>query len=274
LVWAIVSDKYFFYGVKPTLSGGFGQVDMGTKMAQQKRIIGGFGGVTTKIPFRPERGSELSFMTRLNLIRFWRDGSFLFVAFLLAVFVGTGVLETSSEEPSPIAVNLFQAGAWPVAVLALNWCYYERENLWIPVVGGRSLVSYFRGLMMSLVVVGLGIAATVFVVLTSAGVSLAPPDLALMVMTPIGDAVIAGVLLTRIRVKPGAFSPGLLVVLFGTILAGAAISGGAWLLVDSMGSISGFETGLQLAVTVALAAALIYGGLAAVTKFAKGFRFA
>ena len=274
MIWIRVSNQYFFYGVKPTLSAGFGQVDVGTKMAQQKRMIGGMGSFTTKIALRTDRGGDLSFMTRLNLIRFWRDGSFIFVAFLMAVFVGTGVMESGSENPSPIAVNLFQSGAWPIAVLALNWCYYERENLWIPVVGGKSLVSYFRGLMMSLVVVGLGIALVVILVLTVAGVNFGVEDIALVITTPIGDAAVAAMLLTRIRVKPGAFSPGLLAVLFGTLLAGAAISGAAWWVVNSIGVSSDPPVAVQLAVTVVLTVAVCYAGLVGVTKLAKGFRFA
>ncbi len=273
MIWTAVSNRYFFYVVKPTLSGGFGQVDVSTKMAQQKRLIGGFGGVTTKISFRPERGGDLSFMTRLNLIRVWRDGSFIFVALLLAVFVGMGIVDSRSEDSSPMAVNLFQAGAWPIAILALNWCYYERENLWIPVVGGKSLVSYFRGLMMSLVVVGLGIALVVLTILMMAGVAIKPEDIALMVMTPVSDAVVATLLLTRIRVKPGTFSPGLLAVLFGTILAGAVISGGAWWLVNSLGVASDPPELVQLAATAVLAATVCYLGLLSVTRAARGFRF-
>lgn len=273
LIWVSVSNLYFFYGVKPTLSGGFGQVDIGTKMAQQKRMIGGFGRVTTKISFRPDRGGDLSFMTRLNLIRFWRDGSFVFVALLMAVFIGTGVMESGSENSSPIAVNLFQSGAWPIAVLALNWCYYERENLWIPVVGGKSLVSYFRGLMMSLVVVGLGIALVVLLVLTVTGVALRIEDIALVIMTPIGDAAVAAILLTRIRVKPGAFSPGLLAVLFGTLLSGAAISGAAWWVVNALDGGTDASFILQVAATVIFAVAVGYGGLVAVTRLSRGFKF-
>lgn len=274
IIWIGVSNQYFFYGVKPTLSGGFGQVDMGAKMAQQKRMIGGFGTFTTKIAFRTDTGGELSFMTRLNLIRYWRDGSFVFVGLLLAIFVGTGIMESRSEDSSPIAINLFQAASWPIAVLALNWCYYERENLWIPVVGGKSLAAYFRGFMTSLVVVGLGIAAVVFVVMVAAGIAMRAEDMALLVMTPIGNAMVATMLLTRIRVKPGAFSPGLLLVLFGTMLAGAAISGASWLLVDSLGGSAELDVVVQLVMIAVLAVAVCYAGLLGVTKLAKGFRFA
>jgi len=273
-LWVRVSGMYFFHGVRPTLSAGFGQVDMGSRMAQQKKMIGGFSRLTTKISLRTDSGGELSLMTRLNLIRFWRDGSFVFVAILLAIFLGTGVMEASSEEAAPIAINLVQAGALPIAILALNWCYYERENLWIPVVGGRSLMNYFRGLMMALVVVGIGITGVAIGVLLLGGVTLRPEELALIVSTPIADAAIATILLTRIRVKPGAFSPGLLAVLFVTFIAGAGVGGATWAVVWAIGDSTIFMFAIQLAIMVGLSAVICIVGLAAVTKLAKGFRFA
>jgi hypothetical protein len=273
-LWARVSGMYYFHGVKPTLSAGFGQVDMSSKMAQQKRMITGFGRFTTKIGLRTDSGGELSLMTRLSLIRFWRDGSFVFVALLLAIFLGTGVMQSSSDKSSPITLNLFQAGAWPIAILALNWCYYERENLWIPVVGGRPLVSYFRGLMMALVVVGVAIAAVILGILFLAGVVLDAANIALVISTPIADAAIATILLTRIRVKPGAFSPGLLAVLFGTILLGAGISGAIWMLVGAIGDSTSLLVAAQFVVMAGLVVCLCAAGLAAVTRLARGFRFA
>jgi len=273
-LWAKVSGMYFFHGVKPTLSAGFGQVDMSSKMAQQKKMISGFGRLTTKINLRTDSGSDLSLMTRLNLIRFWRDGSFVFVALLITVFLATGIMQTSSDESAPIVINLFQAGAWPIAVLALNWCYYERENLWIPVVSGRSLETYFRGLMMALVIVGIGITAFIMGALAIAGVTLSPQDTALMVSTPIADAAIATIMLTRIRVKPGAFSPGMLAVLFGTMIAGAAIGGALWAAVSAIGDSTLIAVAAQLAATVGLSIIICVIGLIAVTRLARGFRFA
>jgi hypothetical protein len=274
VLWAKVSGMYFFHGVKPTLSAGFGQVDMSSKMAQQKKMISGFGRLTTKINLRTDSGSDLSLMTRLSLIRFWRDGSFVFVALLIAVFLATGIMQTSSDESAPIVINLFQAGAWPIAILALNWCYYERENLWIPVVGGRSLETYFRGLMMALVVVGIGITGLIIGALFIAGVILSPPDTALMVSTPIAVAAIATIMLTRIRVKPGAFSPGMLAVLFGAIMAGAAIGGAVWAVVSVIGDSTLIAVVAQLVATVVLSIVICVIGLIAVSRLARGFRFA
>jgi hypothetical protein len=47
----------------------------------------------------------------------------------------------SSGEATGRAADLFEAGAWLVAVVALTRCYYERENLWTGVVGGKSLTT-------------------------------------------------------------------------------------------------------------------------------------
>ncbi len=273
-LWAKVSGMYFFHGVKPTLSAGFGQVDMGSKIAQQKKMIGGFSKFTTKIHLKIDTGSELSLMIRLSLIRFWRDGSFVFIAILLAIFLGLGVLEAGSEEAAPIVANLAQAGAFPIAVLALNWCYYERENLWIPVVGGQSLVDYFRGLMMAFVVVGIGITATAIAVFLLAGVVLRPEELAFIVSAPVADAAVAAILLTRIRVKPGTFSLGLMAVLFVTFIAGAGVGGAAWAVIWVIGDSTILMFAVQLAVMVGLFAGICIVGLAAVTRLAKGFRFA
>lgn len=273
-LWVRLSGMYFFHGVRPTLSAGFGQVDMGSKMAQQKKIIGGFSRLTTKIPLRTDSGGELSLMTRLNLIRFWRDGSFVFIAILLAIFLGLGVLEAGSEEAAPVVINLIQAGAFPIAILALNWCYYERENLWIPVVGGQSLMSYFRGLMMALVVVGVGITAAAIGVFMLAGVVLRPEELAFIMSAPVAGAAIATILLTRFRVQPGAFSPAMLAVMFVTFIAGAGIGGAAWAIVWAIGDSTTLMFAVQLVVMVGLSAGICIVGLAAVTRLAKGFRFA
>ncbi len=273
VLWAKVSGEYFFQGVKPTLSAGFGQVDMGTKMAQQKRLIQGFGRFTTRTTIRAEVGSDLSYMTRLNLVRIWRDGSFVFVAILLAVFIGSGMLSSGSSSSSPLTVNIFQAASWPVAIIALNWCYYERANLWIPVVGGRSLVTYFRGLMMSLVVVGIGISAIILIVLEGAGHRFGTGDSAMVLIAPVSDAVVATMLLTRVRASPGAFSPGLLAVLFVTVLVGAVLSYGGLVAVEAVGRLAGTVAAAQLAAAAVIAVLVAYLGLLGVTRLAKGFRF-
>jgi len=112
------------------------------------------------------------------------------------------------------------------------------------------------------------------VILMSVGVALRAEDLALIVSTPIADAVIATVLLTRIKVKPGAFSPGLLAVLFGTILLGAVVSSGVWLFVAAIGDSTSLLVAVQLVAVACLSIGICVVGLAAVTRMARGFRFA
>jgi hypothetical protein len=272
-VWLGCSGSYFFHGVRPTLSAGLGQMDMGVKMAQQRRLIGLFGRSTGTVYLNTTTGSDLSLMTRLSLIRVWRDGSFLFIGFLVAVFLFTGLAQSSSGDASGLSINLLQAGGWPIAIIALNWCYYERENLWIPVVGGRSLAVYFKGLMLSLLIIGFVIAAVILGVSELAGRSLASRDVAFMVASLVGDAVVATMLLTRIRVKPGAFSPGLLVVLFVTFLAGALFGLVASLLVGAIGGAGTLTAVLQVVVTVAFSAAVALIGFDVLDRLAKGFEF-
>jgi hypothetical protein len=81
------------------------------------------------------------------------------IGLLVAIFLFTGLAQTSLGETTEMSINLLQGGSWPIAILALNWCYCERENLWMPVVGGKSLATYFKGLMVSLMLMGFGIVA-------------------------------------------------------------------------------------------------------------------
>jgi len=272
-IWLVLSKEYFFYGVRPTLSAGFGQVDFSSKMAQQKRMISMFGRSTSTISLNTLKGSDLSLMTRLGLIRVWRDGSFFFLSILAIIFLVSGVMGSRSGDSSSYAINTFQGATWPIAILAINWCYYERENLWIPVVGGRSLMSYFRGLMTSFIVFGLGVAVVMIAALFAAGVPMNMSNIAFSIIAPIADSVVATALLTRIRVKPGAFSPGMLLVLFGTFVVGAAIGFGASVVVGLVGSESLVSMLAQSTILGLLTGGLIYLGFVVIDSLAKGFRF-
>src|SRR5438309_2089587 len=104
LVWLLLSNSYIFHGIKPTMSAGFGQVDLGSRMEIQRRITARFGGVTTRIRLRTDRGSETGLMTRFHLVRIWRDGSVVFVIFfaLLAILpaaLGGGAAGGSELSP-------------------------------------------------------------------------------------------------------------------------------------------------------------------------------
>ncbi|MGI0149422.1 MAG: hypothetical protein ACREDF_07825, partial [Thermoplasmata archaeon] len=56
LAWWPLSDIYIFHGLKPTLSAGFGQVDLGSRMEMQRRMTAGLGRVTTRVRLRTDRG--------------------------------------------------------------------------------------------------------------------------------------------------------------------------------------------------------------------------
>jgi hypothetical protein len=93
--------------------------------------------------------------------------------------------------------------------------------MWMGVVGDKSLTTYFKGLMLSFMVIGFGIAAVILGELTAAAQSLGMDDVAFMAMSLVGNSVVETILLTRMHVKPGAFSPGLLAVLCVTLMSGA-----------------------------------------------------
>src|SRR5207245_2261553 len=87
LAWYVLSDTYIVHGLRPTMSAGFGQVDMGSRMEIQRHLTARLGGVTTRVRFRPEQGGDTSLMTRLHLVRIWRDGSFVYIAILAVVVI-------------------------------------------------------------------------------------------------------------------------------------------------------------------------------------------
>ncbi|MCU0853309.1 MAG: hypothetical protein MUC90_08680 [Thermoplasmata archaeon] len=273
VIWLVLSREYFFYGVRPTLSAGFGQVDFSSKMAQQKRMISMFGRSTSTISLNPLKGTDLSLMTRLGLIRVWRDGSFFFLSILAVIFLASGIMGARSGDSSSYAINTLQGASWPIAILALNWCYYERGNLWLPVVGGKSLMSYFRGLMTSFIILGLGVTAVMVFAMSAAGVPMKLSDMGFSIVTPIADAIVATALLTRIRVKPGAFSPGMLLVLLGTFIVGAAIGLGVSVVIGLFGSESSALVLLSVAFIALFSGGLMYIGFKAIDRLAKGFQF-
>src|SRR5256712_11581377 len=87
LVWLLLSNSYIFHGIKPTMSAGFGQVDLGSRMEIQRRITARFGGVSHRVPPATGPGRDAGPTTRLHPGRLWRDGSVVFVIFfaLLAI---------------------------------------------------------------------------------------------------------------------------------------------------------------------------------------------
>jgi hypothetical protein len=266
LAWYAVSDSYIFHGIRPTLSAGFGQVDISQRMLRQRRITGALGGLTTRVGLRTDTGTELGFMTRFHLIRIWRDGSILFVLLLIVLFTVPNILASSSTRG---AISSLQILTIPIAILALNWSYYERENLWTVVTAGRSVTSYFKGLMLSMAALVIVVAGTLVVVLEYATFgSLSVQDIVVPIISPLFASATAVALLTRVKILPGAFSPAILLVLLVTVTVGF---GGGYLVL-ALVSASGLAPAAMLAETVVAAVVIAYVAEAMVGKLAVGFK--
>ncbi len=274
-LWVALSDTYIFHGIHPSLSAGFGQVDMAARMAQQRRMTAGFGKFTTGITVRTDRGGDTSYMARYHLLRIVRDGSIVFIG-LFALISLMPVQFTTGSEPAPsapISLLATQMLTFLVAVLALNWSYYERDNLWIVVTAARgSPVAYFRGLLLSFAVIGLVIAAifTAFVVGTAPTTT--PAELAVPVAAAIAAAWISTALLTRVKVQPSAFSFAMLAILVSAVAAGY-IGGFAAQAVLLIGEFAlGLGADAQLLLLVLYCSGLTAFGLWSVGRLAAGFR--
>lgn len=270
--WGLASDVYIFHGVKPTLSAGFGQIDMAARAETQRRLIGGLGRLTTRIRLRPERGGERSLMTRLHLVRIWRDGSILFVVLFAAVGVLPAVAGPGAVVSAPTLI-LAQMITFLTAVLAMNWSYYERQNLWVVMTAARRPSAYFQGLLLGFAAVGLAIAALFLVALALIAAARPPVvELALPIVAPLSAAFAASALLTRVKIRPSAFSPaifGILIVVavvgfLGGFAAQAAVLVAALLL--------GLGEVLQAAVLVAVALTIAALGVWTVGRLATSFR--
>ncbi len=269
LTWYAVSGTYIFHGVRPSLSAGLGQIDMSQRMLRQRQLTGALGGLTTKITLRTDSGSDLGLMIRFHLLRVWRDGSILFVLLIVLITV-VAYSGSPSSNGATSATSSFQMLTLPIAVLAMNWCYYERENLWAVVTAGRSVVNYFKGLMLAMAALVLIVAGTLFVVLQYLRFgSVSVQDLVVPIISPLFASMIATALLTRVKIPPGAFSPAILLVLFVTV----AVGFGGGFFVQALVSSSRVSPAAMFAETVVVAGVVAYLGEAVVGKLAKGFRF-
>ncbi len=273
-LWLAVSDTYIFHGIHPSLSAGFGQVDMAARMAQQRRMTAGFGKFTTGLTVRTDRGTDTSYMARYHLLRIVRDGSIVFIALfaiisLLPVQIGT----SAPESQAPLSLLATQMLTFLVAILALNWSYYERDNLWIVVAAAKSPAPYFRGLMMSFVGVGLVVAlAFVGFYLGTATGPLPVSEIAVPIAAAVSAALVATALLTRLKVQPAAFSFAMLAILFSAVVAGylGGFAGSAILL--ALERLAGIGSAVQLLVLAGYCGALAAFGLWWVSRLAAGFR--
>ncbi len=273
-LWVAVSNTYIFHGIHPSLSAGFGQVDMAARMAQQQRITAGFGKFTTGITVRTDRGTDTGYMARYHLLRIVRDGSILFIGLfaLVALMPVSFTGPTNAAESAPISVLATQMLTFLVATLALNWSYYERENLWIVVTAAASPAAYFRGLLLSLTAVGLVVAAVLVGFVLGTNASLAVADLAVPIAASVAAAMVSTALLTRLKVQPSAFSFAMLAVLFGAIAAGYVAGFAAQAVLLVVGFAFGLGSAAQMVFLLAYCLGLASFGLWWVSRLAAGFQ--
>ena len=272
IAWFALSDAYIVHGLRPTMSAGFGQVDMGARMEMQRRMIGGLGGVTTRVRLRTDRGGDTSLMTRLHLVRIWRDGSILFVVlFALIAILPAGLGGASAGAGGAITVT--ETLTFLLGVLAMNWAFYERENLWIILTTAKPPGAYFRGLMMSFAAIGLGATAAFLAILAATRPFRIPVEsLALPIASPIAAAFVAAAILTRIKLKPSAFSFAALGIFFLVSVGGFLGGLAAQAVVVAASALGGFAAEGQAAALAAFLLALTAFGLWAVTRLAAAFR--
>lgn len=272
LVWLPLSRSYIFHGLRPTMTAGFGQIDLGARMDLQRRFMARLGGVTTRIRLRTDRGSETGLMTRLHLIRIWRDGSIIYVILFAIIGILPATLGNVRTGTSG-AIAATQTLTFLLGLLAMNWAFSERENLWIVLTASKSPGSYFRGLMLGLAAIGLG-TTIAFLALIAFARSFLPPleALALPVASPIAAAFVAAAILTRVKLKPSALSLGALGIFFlvslGGFLGGFAAQG----IVAVAALLGTFAVEAQAASLFAFLVGLTGLGLWAVTRLAASFR--
>lgn len=270
--WILASDAYIFHGIRPTLSAGFGQVDMASRIDTQRRLIGGLGGVTTRIRLRTDRGGETGLMARLHLIRILRDGSVFFIVLFAAVAIVPGVFGTR-QSLSSVSISVTQVLTFLIAILAMNWAYYERENLWLVLTSTGRAGPYFRGFFLALAGIGLAVSLAFLVVLSvTTGTFVPIESIALPVAGPIVSAMTAAAIMTRAKLKPAAFSPAILGILFAVSIMG--FLGG--LLGEGLVRAASLFAGLDGPALVAILVGYVVGiaalGLWGVTRLAATFR--
>jgi len=241
-------------------------------MEIQRHMTARLGAVTTRVRFRPERGGDTSLMTRLHLVRIWRDGSILFVALFAVIGILSSGIGGGGAGPIGV-VTVSQMLTLVLGILAMNWAFYERENMWIVLTSAQGPGAYFRGLMLSFALIGLG-ATGAFLALLAATHSLRLPieSLALTIASPIAAGFVAAALLTRIKLKPSAMSFAALGIFFfvslGGILGGLAAQG----VVLAVRAIGVFAEATQATVLLGFLLAFSAFGLWMVTRLAAAFR--
>ena len=275
-VWFVLSDTYIFHGIRPSLSAGFGQVDMAARMDQQRRIMSGLGRFTTRVHVHAERGGDTSLMTRLHLLRIWRDGSILFILLFGVIAVAPTLSSGSGSSPNQSFAAPYLAteiASMLLAILALNWSYYERENLWMVLMGTRAPGAYFRGLMVSLAAIGLLIVAVFLILLqgTYAG-GMTVQDAALPLAAPVAAAFAAAALLTRLKVRPSALSLPMIILLLVIPMVGFLGGLVAQVVVAAARSALGFGAAAQATVLGVFLVLLGVAGAWGVSRLGASFQ--
>jgi hypothetical protein len=269
--WAPLSGLYIVHGLRPTLSAGFGQVDLGARLEWQRRATARLGRVTTRIRLQTDRGSDTALMARLHLVRIWRDGSILFVI----LFASIGLLPAGlgASEALAATIPMTQTLTFLMGILAINWSFYERENLWLVITAARPAGPYFRGLMLALAAIALAVTVA-FLALVAATRSVVLPieSLALPIASPIAAAFVAAALLTRIKLRPSAFSFAALGVFFLVSLGGFLGGLAAQAVVFALRVAGQVTFAVQAMALLAFLLGLTAGGLWTVTRFAASFR--
>ncbi len=219
-IWLALSTTYIFHGVQPTLSAGLGQINFSARQAQQRRLITGLGGLTTRFTLRTDQGSDLGFMTRFHVVRVLRDGSLLFIGLIVTISIVPNALSGGSASQNGTA-GLSQIMTLPLALLALNWGYYESTNLWLVASAGKSLINYFRGMMLGFasVVIVIAVALTTILMVLS-GKEPDVSDFTFPIISPVAASVAATALLTRLKINPGAFSAAIFAIILVTVFSG------------------------------------------------------
>jgi len=107
------------------------------------------------------------------------------------------------------------------AILVLNWSYYERENLWLALMGSRAPKAYFRGLAVALTAISLGVGVAFLVAIGAlTGIVLSVEEMALPLAAPVAASLVATALVTRLQIRPSAFNPAMLVLLLLVLVGG------------------------------------------------------
>jgi len=110
-------------------------------------------------------------------------------------------------------------------------------------------------------------------VMAAVGLASKMTDVAFMTVSVVVESVVASMLLTRVRVKPGAFSAGLIVVLFATLLVGGVVGLGGSLILGLVEGSTLLSVVLQWSAVILLAGAVAYIGSLGLDRLAKGFQF-